>query len=69
VKAPDRRYPALPNPTASRFSSGVRKSASLTRRQSASREFPRIPLYPDFRRWARWGETLMLLHINYETIK
>ena len=32
------------------------------------REFPRIPFYPDFRRWADWGEKLMQLHIGYETI-
>lgn len=32
------------------------------------REFPRIPFYPDFRRWADWGERLMELHIGYETV-
>lgn len=31
------------------------------------REFPRIPFYPDFRRWANWGRRLMELHIGYET--
>lgn len=31
------------------------------------REFPRIPFYPDFRRWADWGRRLMELHIGYET--
>lgn len=33
------------------------------------REFPRIPFYPDFRRWADWGKRLMELHIGYETIE
>jgi predicted helicase len=31
------------------------------------REFPRIPFYADFWRWAEWGEKLMALHIGYET--
>jgi predicted helicase len=33
------------------------------------REFPRIPLYADFWRWADWGEKLMALHIGYETVE
>lgn len=33
------------------------------------REFPRIPLYPDFAQWAEWGETLMKMHIDYEDVK
>ncbi|HEY4848318.1 MAG TPA: type ISP restriction/modification enzyme [Methylocella sp.] len=33
------------------------------------REFPRIPFYGDFWRWADWGEKLMALHIGYETVK
>jgi len=33
------------------------------------REFPRIPFYDDFRKWAEWGKALMNLHINYETVK
>jgi predicted helicase len=36
--------------------------------QNLKREFPRIPFYPDFRRWAEWGERLMALHIGYETV-
>ncbi len=32
------------------------------------REFPRIPFYPDFARWAAWGEALMALHIGYEAV-
>jgi predicted helicase len=32
------------------------------------REFPRLPFYEDFRKWAAWGKTLMDLHINYETV-
>jgi predicted helicase len=30
------------------------------------REFPRIPFYPDFAKWAAWGEALMAMHIGYE---
>ena len=33
------------------------------------REFPRIPFYDNFRQWVAWGEKLMNLHINYETIE
>jgi len=33
------------------------------------RELPRIPFYDDFWQWAKWGEELMRLHLNYETIK
>lgn len=36
--------------------------------QNLKRELPRIPLYPDFRRWAGWGRRLMDLHIGYETV-
>jgi predicted helicase len=32
------------------------------------REFPRIPLYDGFARWAAWGRTLLDLHIGYETV-
>ncbi|QWR76109.1 type ISP restriction/modification enzyme [Candidatus Magnetomonas plexicatena] len=31
------------------------------------RDFPRIPFYEDFFKWAQWGKALMELHINYET--
>ena len=33
------------------------------------REFPRIPFYKDFWKWAAWGKELMDLHINYETVE
>jgi predicted helicase len=33
------------------------------------REFPRIPLYDNFWQWSKWGEELMKLHINYETVE
>jgi predicted helicase len=33
------------------------------------REFPRIPFYADFWRWADWGERLMALHIGYEGVE
>lgn len=36
--------------------------------QNLRREFPRIPFYTDFWQWATWGETLMALHIGYETV-
>ena len=32
------------------------------------REFPRIPFYDDFGKWAAWGKALMELHLNYETV-
>ena len=37
--------------------------------QNLKREFPRIPLYDDFWRWAAWGEALMALHIGYESVE
>ena len=33
------------------------------------REFPQIPFYSDFSKWADWGKKLMALHIGYETIE
>jgi predicted helicase len=33
------------------------------------RDFPRIPFYADFWRWADWGEQLMKLHIGYENVQ
>lgn len=33
------------------------------------REFPRIPYYADFWKWADWGEKLMKLHLGYETVE
>jgi predicted helicase len=33
------------------------------------REFPRIPFYDDFAKWAGWGERLLDLHIGYEQAK
>ncbi len=36
--------------------------------QNLKREFPRIPFYTDFWKWANWGKELMELHINYETV-
>jgi len=33
------------------------------------REFPRIPFYDNFWKWATWGKELMKLHINYETVE
>ena len=35
--------------------------------QNLKREFPHIPFYADFWRWAAWGEALMALHIDYES--
>ena len=36
--------------------------------QNLKREFPRIPFYAGFWRWADWGEALMALHIGYEAV-
>ena len=40
--------------------------------QNLKREFPRIPLYGSqlsaFEQWAAWGQALMQLHIDYETV-
>jgi predicted helicase len=33
------------------------------------REFPRIPFYRDFWRWADWGERLVALHADHETVE
>lgn len=33
------------------------------------REFPRIPFYEDFWKWAKWGKELMDLHFDYESVK
>jgi predicted helicase len=33
------------------------------------RSFPRIPLNPGFDQWADWGEALLKLHIDYETVE
>jgi predicted helicase len=35
--------------------------------QNLRREFPRIPFYADFWRWADWGRELMALHVGYES--
>jgi very-short-patch-repair endonuclease len=32
------------------------------------REFPRIPFYTSFWNWAKWGQDLMALHIDYEMV-
>ena len=34
-----------------------------------TRNVPRIPLYPDFFKWASWGKLLISLHTGYENIK
>jgi len=33
------------------------------------REFPRLPFYKDFWKWAEWGKELMDLHIGYENVE
>ncbi len=38
-----------------------------TYQQNLKREFPRIPLYDDFWKYAAAGKKLMELHLNYET--
>ncbi len=37
--------------------------------QNLKREFPRIPFYADFWKWADWGDKLMALHIGYEKVE
>lgn len=37
--------------------------------QNLKREFPRIPFYADFWQWVAWGESLMNLHIGYESVE
>ena len=32
------------------------------------REFPRLPFYPDFHRWAELGQRLLDLHIGFESV-
>lgn len=32
------------------------------------KELPRIPYYKDFKKWSSWGEKLINLHINYESV-
>lgn len=33
------------------------------------REFPRIPFYENFAKWAEWGQELLDLHLDYEKAK
>ena len=33
------------------------------------REFPRMPLHPDFHRWAEMGQRLLDLHIGFESVE
>jgi len=33
------------------------------------RELPHIPFYPEFWKWAEWGEQLIALHAGYETVE
>jgi predicted helicase len=37
--------------------------------QNLKREFPRIPFYEEFWKWAEWGKRLMELHLNYEKVE
>ncbi len=32
------------------------------------RSFPRIPFYPDFKKWVSYGKSLMDLHLNYKEV-
>ena len=36
-------------------------------RMNLMREFPRLPFYSNFPKWAKWGKRLMDLHINFES--
>jgi len=53
------------------YTYGVLHSPQYRRKyeQNLKREFPRLPFYEDFTQWRDWGEELMDLHINYETIE
>ncbi len=44
--------------------SGYRKKYEL----NLKREFPRIPLYPEFWKWVSFGNELIELHVNYEKV-
>ncbi|NER07627.1 MAG: DNA methyltransferase, partial [Okeania sp. SIO3C4] len=33
------------------------------------REYPRIPFYNEFWKWANWGKELIDLHVDYETVE
>ncbi len=33
------------------------------------REFPRIPLYPNFHKWRAWGQRLLDLHVGYDSVE
>ena len=35
--------------------------------QNLKRDFPRLPFYNDFFKWADWGKRLMEIHLNYES--
>lgn len=37
--------------------------------QNLKREFPRVPLYEDFKQWRDWGKQLLGLHVSYEKAK
>jgi predicted helicase len=37
--------------------------------QNLKRDFPRIPFYTHFWKWAEWGRELMELHIGYEAVE
>ncbi|GGZ30645.1 type ISP restriction/modification enzyme [Asticcacaulis endophyticus] len=37
--------------------------------QNLKRDFPRVPLYDDFTQWCDWGQTLLELHIGYESVE
>ena len=51
-------YAVLHNPA-------YRKTYELNLR----REFPRVPFYDDFTQWAAWGERLLKLHLDFETVE
>jgi predicted helicase len=36
--------------------------------QNLKREFPRIPFYAGFWQWVAWGESLMQMHIGFESV-
>ena len=53
------------------YAYGVLHSPSYREKYGVNllQEFPRLPFYADFRKWAEWGAELMALHLDFETAK
>ena len=53
------------------YAYGVLHSPSYREKYGVNllQEFPRLPFYTDFHKWAKWGAELMALHLGFETAK